>query len=181
MAAHYTKQLNVPSPKGRDMLSRIQCEFGGNESLLSAETPPNPPPVPMREDIRVRIALIQTKITLCAVTLYFSRGINLFFCTMDCLGAGVFCLELDFCSPGVYIHTSHPVLLCCCSPGQPELCPCACRDTALRPQRGNCSLVSLGSCVEPQSPSPFLTFAWGWCSRPDPDSSGQDSGLLGKC
>lgn len=38
--------LNVPSPKGRSVLCRIQQEFGITESLLFAETPSDQPPVP---------------------------------------------------------------------------------------------------------------------------------------
>jgi len=46
LAARYANGLNVPSPKGRDVLCRIQQDFQGAESLLSAETPPKQPPVP---------------------------------------------------------------------------------------------------------------------------------------
>lgn len=45
LTAHYTNWLKVSSPKGRDVLCRIQQEFGRTESLLSAETPSNQPPV----------------------------------------------------------------------------------------------------------------------------------------
>lgn len=188
MAAHYTNWLNVSSPKGRDVLCRIWQEFGRTESPLSAETLQINLLYQLKEEIRVGVDLIQKKIILCSVTLFFFFFLEALtcLCTTDCLGSEIFCLELEFSSPGVYIHTSHPVLLCCGNPSRTEQCPYACRDTALHPWKGNCSLASFGSCMQLsgfswQSPSPFLTFAQGWYNQPDPDSSGQDLCWLGRC
>lgn len=64
-------------------------------------------------------------------------------CTTDCLGSEIFCLELEFSSPGVYIHTSHPVLLCCGNPSRTEQCPYACRDTLFTPGKETAALLPL--------------------------------------
>lgn len=71
MVAHYTNWLNVPSPKGRDVLCRIWQEFGRTESLLSAETLQINLLYQLKEEIRVGVDIIQKKIILCSVTFFF--------------------------------------------------------------------------------------------------------------
>lgn len=115
LAAHCTNQLNVPSPKGMDVLGRIRQEFGRAESLLSSQ-----PPVPVEERSEGG-RRSNSEGSNCCVLLYFLFLEALTcLCTMDCWGLGSLA---GFPSPGVYIHTSYRVL-CCGSPSwTPERCP----------------------------------------------------------
>jgi len=94
------------------------------------------------------IALIQTKIILCSVTFSFSRDMS-----RGLPGIWDLLLRAGFLQPGsLHSHFSSSSLGCG-SPSRTEQCPYTCR--AFRPWKGNCSLASLGSCMQLAEPCPL--------------------------
>lgn len=105
--------LNVPSPKGRNVLCRIRQEFGRTESLLSAETPSDQPSVPAEGKHKGGNRPNSEGNNFVLLHVLFLEALSCL-CTLP--GIGDLLLRAGFLQPGSLHSHFHPVLLCCGSP-----------------------------------------------------------------
>lgn len=167
LAAHCSNRLHFFLPKAGTRCAQSQREVGGEESLLPADpTAPSPGELRGEEGNQGGHSPSSKKRTSCAVTLYFSGGINLFVLwgrnAATCPGSGI---SQSWISPG-WEFTLTLLNLFFFAVAARALWRHACRDVALQPC---CPVNSAGRAVPRFTP--------GWCKRPDPDRSGQ--GLCG--
>lgn len=102
--------LNVPSPKGRNVLCRIQQEFGRTESPLSAETPSDQPPVPAEGKHKGGNRPNSEGNNFVLLHFLFLEALSCL-CTLP--GIGDLLLRAGFLQPGSLHSRFHPVLLFC--------------------------------------------------------------------
>lgn len=102
--------LNVPSPKGRNVLCRIQQELGITESLLSAETPSDQPPVPAEGKHKGGNRPNSEGNNFVLLHFLFLEALSCL-CTLP--GIGDLLLEAGFLQPESLHSHFHSVLLCC--------------------------------------------------------------------
>lgn len=153
--------LNVPSSKSRNVLCRIQQEFGITESLLSAETPSDQPPVPAEGKHKGENRPNSEGNNFVLLHFLFLEALSCL-CTLP--GIRDLLLRAGFLQAGSLHSHFHAVLLCCgCSAGQSsaplhagiQLFPLE-RKSSLLP-----SAAAHDSTFHWQSPSPLLSFARG--------------------
>lgn len=104
--------LNVPSPKGRNVLCRIWQEFGRTESLLSAETRSDQPPVPAEGKHKCGNRPNTEGNNFVLLHFLFLEGLSCL-CTLS--GIGDLLLRAGFLQPGS-LH-SHFILFSCAVAG----------------------------------------------------------------
>lgn len=105
--------LNVSSPKGRNVLCRIQQEFGITESLLSAETPSDQPPVPAEGRHKGGNRPNSEGNNFVLLHFLFQEALSCL-CTLP--GIGDLLLSAGFLQPGSYIQIS--ILFSCAETAQ---------------------------------------------------------------
>lgn len=125
--------LNVPSPKGRNVLCKIQQEFGITESLLSAETPSDQPPVPAEGKHKGINRPNSEGNNFVLLHFLFLEALS---CSCTLPGIGDLLLRAGFLQPGSLHSHFHPVSPLLWQLGWAEQCSSACRGTALPTAKG---------------------------------------------